>query len=60
MANINIVEDSNGDTLDYEYFCSDYCARQSENYAGWHGCNELYQPEVCQTCETQLNYILED
>ena len=60
MANINIIEDANGDTLDYEYFCSDFCAKYSDNYAGWYGCVELYTLELCQTCNTELSYIPED
>lgn len=56
MANINIIEDSAGDLIDLEYFCSDSCAKVSDNYNGWYGCQELYTPEVCQTCGTKLGY----
>ena len=56
MANINLKEDKDGDLLEIEYFCSDYCADQSPNYSGWYGCIEIYTPEICQTCETPLKY----
>jgi hypothetical protein len=56
MANVNLIEDSRGDLIDLEYFCSDGCAKFSDNYRGWYGCVELYTAEVCQTCATQLAY----
>ncbi len=56
MANVNLIEDANGDLIDLEYFCSDSCAKFSDNYNGWYGCHELYRPEVCQTCGTELAY----
>lgn len=57
MANINLIEDSNGDVIDYEYFCSDSHAKDSEHYNGWYGCVELYSPETCKTCGTMLAYV---
>ena len=56
MANVNLIEDSTGDLIDLEYFCSDSCARFSDNYRGWYGAYELYTAEFCQTCNTELNY----
>lgn len=60
MANVNLIEDSSGDLIELEYFCSDSCAKFSDNYAGWYGCVEIYTAEVCQTCETELYYYKED
>lgn len=57
MANINLKADVDGDLLEIEYFCSDYCADQSPNYSGWYGCIEIYQPEICQTCEKPLSWV---
>lgn len=57
MAHLNTIEDSTGDLIDLEYFCSDYCAKFSDNYNGWYGAMEIYQPENCQTCNTGLTYI---
>jgi hypothetical protein len=56
MANINLIEDSSGDLIDLEYFCSDFCATLSPNYKGWYGCHELETPENCQSCGTELYY----
>lgn len=57
MSNINIIEDQNGDLIEYEYFCGDYCARSSEHYAGWYGCVELYSQEFCQNCSKPLSFV---
>jgi hypothetical protein len=59
MANINLIEDANGDVIELEYFCSDGCAKVSDNYAGWYGCHEIYAPESCQTCGVELGYYQE-
>lgn len=56
MANINQITDNHGDLIDLEYFCSDFCAKQSEHYDGWYGCVEIYKPESCQTCGTALHF----
>lgn len=60
MANINIIEDTKGELIDLEYFCSDRCAKGSPNYNGWYGCVEIYTPEYCQNCETMLTYVKDD
>ena len=65
MAHLNIVTDSyvtndeieDSEVLNYEYFCSDFCARQSANYAGWYGCVELEHTENCYTCNTPLYFV---
>ena len=60
MANITLIEDSNGDLIDLEYFCSDSCAKFSDYYAGWYGCFELHYPETCKTCGVALGYYKEE
>jgi hypothetical protein len=58
MANINTLE-LDGELIGLGYYCSDYCAKQSEHYTGWYGCVELYTPEVCQTCDKALSWVEE-
>lgn len=60
MANVNFIEDAQGDLIDLEYFCSDFCARTSDLYNGWYGCVELYTYERCAFCDKELNYIDEE
>jgi hypothetical protein len=57
MTNINIIEDAKGDLVEIEYYCSDYCAKSSEHYAGWYGCVELYTQQYCQNCGKTLNFV---
>ena len=57
---ILIFDDENVDVVDVEYFCSDYCARESEDYDGWSGCHELHYPQKCQSCGVHLGYWNED
>ncbi len=53
MANIVIIEYINGDTLDINEYCSDWCAREDPNYQGWYGCVEA--DGVCENCGKTLN-----
>lgn len=56
-----LIEDANGDVWDAHYYCSDYCARQDPDYAGWNGCNE--PPDytvVCGHCEELVNLVDEE
>lgn len=57
LSNVIQVEDANGDLVDLLYFCSDLCAKQNADYAGWDGCHELYTAETCETCGTLLTFI---
>jgi len=49
MPNINLIENEKGDIIDLEYFCSDNCAKTSDNYKGWYGCVEIEKDnqEIC-------------
>ena len=57
MAHLTSIEDADGQLIDYEYFCSDFCARQSQYYDGWFGAQELEHPEYCHTCDKALSYV---
>ena len=59
MAHVTMIEDSAGDLIDLEYYCSDNCAKTSEHYAGWYGAVEIYTPETCNSCGTKLYYVEE-
>lgn len=50
MANLVFIEDTYGELLDVEVYCSDYCAQTSADYAGWHGCNEISFSQPCEHC----------
>ena len=54
MAHLVLIEDDNGDVVDQEVYCSDFCAKQSEHYAGWNGCNEIGYNEPCAECGVEL------
>lgn len=41
MAHLVFIEDAQGDVIDAEAYCSDYCAKTSPAYAGWNGCHQL-------------------
>lgn len=60
MANIVPVTDKVGDVVDYNYYCSDTCAKSDPNYAGWFGCVENYTTPFCQKCLTALYWIDEN
>lgn len=50
MAHFVLVDDAQGDLIDIRNYCSDYCARQDDAYAGWNGCNELEFDDTCEAC----------
>ena len=50
MAHLTYIEDKQGDVVDQEVYCSDFCARVSPNYGGWNGCNEISVSEPCANC----------
>ena len=50
MAHLTFIEDDSGDVVDHEVYCSDFCARTSELYNGWNGCNEISSSEPCAKC----------
>ena len=50
MAHLTLIEDKDGQLGDAEVYCSDYCAKSSEHYAGWYGCAEISFAEPCKSC----------
>jgi hypothetical protein len=60
MANIVPVTDKVGDVVDYNYYCSDTCAKSDPNYAGWFGCVDNYTTPFCQKCLTALYWTDEN
>lgn len=50
------IEDNSGDIFDVHFFCSDFCARENEHYAGWYvGIVEYYDtPPVCESCGEKI------
>jgi hypothetical protein len=59
MANAVLIEDTKGDLVEAEYFCSDFHAKSHSSYAGWYGCVELDFGQVCSAegCSEQLHGV---
>lgn len=58
-AHIYIHVGANGDAIDAEYFCSDWCHRSwckdtEAEYEGWNGCHEVSSPQFCASCTEQI------
>lgn len=47
-ANIVPITNDDDELIDLEVYCSDFCAKSSDSYAGWYGCVEI---SVTQECE---------
>ena len=60
MANIVPVTDKSGDVVDYNYYCSDFCAKTDHNYAGWFGCVDNYSTPFCHNCNEPLYWVDEN
>jgi hypothetical protein len=58
---MKMIEDSKGDIIDAEYFCSDFCHQDAagDSYQGWYGCVEISTTQTCENpgCEEILNGI---
>lgn len=50
MASLVFIEDTNGDTIEANIYCSNACASTDKLYAGFNGCHELEYNEVCRNC----------
>jgi len=52
MAHLHFIEDKQGDVVDHNVYCSDYCNREKsgEGYQGWNGCNEISTTQQCENC----------
>jgi hypothetical protein len=56
-AHLVFIEDERGDVVDYEVYCSDWCARTSPNWDGWNGCHEIETSTVCASCGTEIEGV---
>lgn len=54
MAHFVTIEDSRGDLIDLEVYCSDFCAKTSPHYAGWYGAMEVEFDTTCARCEANI------
>ena len=55
MCHLGYVEDDNGNVVQLNYYCSDYCnSEHNVNYAGWNGCHENHHAEYCGNCGTLI------
>lgn len=58
-AHCRLIEDTDGQLVDIDYFCSDYChrdycGRYKIPYEGWNGCNEVQGPVFCENCREEI------
>ena len=58
---IHFIEDKNGDVIDANYYCSNYCheTKEQDNYRGWNGCHEPheYHDVTCNNCNKTIKGI---
>ena len=63
MSHIHIIADKIGDTIEYIYFCSDFCNEnycnlsETYEYQGWCGGVEQSFNELCENCNKPLRGI---
>lgn len=50
MAHFVLIEDTQGELIDLETYCSDFCAQSSPAYAGWYGAQEVEFNTECARC----------
>lgn len=55
--NIVLITDSNGDTVDANCYCSDFCAQTDPLYQGWFGCVEAEYDTACVSCGTPIKGV---
>lgn len=58
-AHLHYWEDEEGNTVDAEVFCSDFCHRdylrmRGIRYGGWNGCHEVNAPQWCANCGNEF------
>ena len=64
-AHIHLIEDNKGDTIDYFYFCSDwcnkdFCGNNSLKYNGWYGLVEHDSDQICKNCSKPLKGLINE
>jgi hypothetical protein len=47
---IRLIEDSNGDLVDIDYYCSTVCGRDVPEAAPWPGYEAIDHPANCSEC----------
>tara|TARA_R100001244_G_scaffold83372_1_gene64360 strand:- start:198 stop:422 length:225 start_codon:yes stop_codon:yes gene_type:complete len=55
---LQFIEDKNGDVVDANYYCSNFCHEEKEqdNYRGWNGCYEAPDYTIsCNNCNEVIN-----
>lgn len=57
MAHFVVIEDTQGELVDLEVYCSDNCAQTSPAYAGWHGCMEVEFNTQCVGCKNTVKGV---
>ena len=60
MSHLVLLEDIDGDVVDYNGYCSDFCARDDPDYDGWNGCNEISVSQPCVGCGTLVEGLDEE
>ncbi len=60
MANIVPIEDKDGEMVDIEIYCSDFCAQTSDHYKGWYGCVEISVSQPCECCDANVGGLDEE
>ena len=58
-AHMRLIEDTDGNLIDADYFCSDFCHRDycrqyKIPYEGWNGCHEVMAPIHCENCNEEI------
>jgi len=62
MAHLNVIYDDQGDTVDYNVFCSDfcnqdYCRHEKIEYQGEFACQEIPVNTPCKSCNNLVQGI---
>jgi len=55
--NIVLLTDTNGETVDARYYCSDVCAQHDPDYDGWYGCVEVEHDTKCEHCDELMEGV---
>lgn len=53
MAHLVTIDDADGNVIDANWYCSDFCARADHSYTGWNGCHVVstdYGLITCTAC----------
>lgn len=64
MAHLFLIEDGQGDLVDFVAFCSDWCHQSwcrenGKEYQGWNGCQETSWSVPCASCGDKVQGVNE-